>query len=426
MPRVQRFRFLALATVLLAPLLGVLSIDLGMGQEAPALTIADGVPFEVTTFATGLDFPSGLAILPDGSLLVGTSVPIDGGYFSSTGRLLRLHDGNGDGRADGPGEVVAAELTGSVTAVAVHDDLVFVTSVSPGRERIQILRANGDWSGPYEPLGQMVFAFHGFAHQSYGLATRQSPDDPAVVKLYFNVGARGNDNGGGFVGIGGLIRTRLPDSSIFMAPISQTDEGIEMGEPMQIATGLRNAMGFGFHPETGDLWITDNGIDGLDDPWISFSADELNVIPADRVGSEIVDFGFPSTYVLYETGETIGADGEPPVLAFLPRDGMESEGVAGIAFSPPAFPSPFDRGIFAGFHGQYDMSGPVNEENPLLYIDLETLDVVTIVPVTAPGIGHLNTLAESEDGLYVADLCAGSSLASSMPCGTIYRIVPID
>src|SRR2546427_12680267 len=46
--------------------------------------------FRVTTFASGLDFPLGMAKLSDGSLLVGISQGAN--FFSSTGKLLRFVD----------------------------------------------------------------------------------------------------------------------------------------------------------------------------------------------------------------------------------------------------------------------------------------------------------------------------------------------
>jgi len=60
------------------------------------------------------------------------------------------------------------------------------------------------------------------------------------------------------------------------------------GSGMEIvARGVRNSVGFDFHPRTGELWFTDNGRD-----WGGESGfeDELNRVPADRIGGR---FGFP-------------------------------------------------------------------------------------------------------------------------------------
>jgi glucose/arabinose dehydrogenase len=55
--------------------------------------------------------------------------------------------------------------------------------------------------------------------------------------------------------------------------------------PEIFAHGVRNTVGFDWHPETGELWFTDNGRDwlGPDRP-----PDELN-----RAPTTDMDFGFP-------------------------------------------------------------------------------------------------------------------------------------
>src|SRR5262245_21942648 len=67
--------------------------------------------FRVTTFASGLDFPLGMAKLADGSLLVAVSQGAS--LFNSTGKLIRLVDANQDGVADGPGTTLYDNLPGT-------------------------------------------------------------------------------------------------------------------------------------------------------------------------------------------------------------------------------------------------------------------------------------------------------------------------
>ena len=150
---------------------------------------------QATTFASGLDFPVGMAVLPDGSLLVGTSVSTTDGYYASTGEIVRLVDVDADGLADQPYETVATGLPGSITALALAGDLLFVTSTSPGNEAITALRLTPDFSGSYEVAGAIDFRFINALHTTYGLATRQNPDDPTTWDLVFNIGANGNDRG---------------------------------------------------------------------------------------------------------------------------------------------------------------------------------------------------------------------------------------
>src|SRR2546422_6553561 len=81
--------------------------------------------FRVTLFASGLDFPLGMAKLPDGSLLVGIAQGAN--YFNSTGKLLRFVDANDDGIADGAGTVLYSGLPSGQTAVRVAGNLGFLT-----------------------------------------------------------------------------------------------------------------------------------------------------------------------------------------------------------------------------------------------------------------------------------------------------------
>ena len=59
--------------------------------------------------------------------------------------------------------------------------------------------------------------------------------------------------------------------------------------------GLRNPAGFAFDPNNGDLYLQDNGIDGVVNANEPTSADELNVIAAAQIGGPIEDFGFLTT-----------------------------------------------------------------------------------------------------------------------------------
>src|SRR5688572_384557 len=72
------------------------------GYSAPFSVQGPGVgtnDFRITTFATNLNFPLGMARLTDGSLLVAVS---DGTSFGSgVGKLVRLVDADQDGVADG-------------------------------------------------------------------------------------------------------------------------------------------------------------------------------------------------------------------------------------------------------------------------------------------------------------------------------------
>ena len=52
--------------------------------------------------------------------------------------------------------------------------------------------------------------------------------------------------------------------------------------PEIFATGVRNSVGFDFHPTTGDLYFTDNGADNMGD---DSPPDEFNYAPQKDCGS---------------------------------------------------------------------------------------------------------------------------------------------
>ncbi len=387
-----------------------------------ALPLEPGVGLQSTMFARDLAFPAGMAVLADGSLLVGTSVSTGGGYYDSTGEIVRLVDADSDGVADSPYETVATGLPGSITALALAGDLLFVTSIDPAGPAITAVRVREEFSGPYTEAGSIEFHFQNALHQTYGLATRPTPGDTGTWDLVFNIGASGNDTGGSMVSLTGLIEDSLPDSAVYLATVHDDGESIVFSKPVAVATGIRNTSAMAFDPASGDLWIAENGIDGLDDPFVSFSADELDVVPAEDIGTLTLDFGFPDTYTRYDTGEVVGSTGTAPFAVFLPLDGSENEGIAALSFAPASFPHELRNGVFAGFHGQWDSTGIENEENPLLWVSTETGEMRTIVGNDAATVGHIDSLASSDDALYVADFCADGSLSQTDPCGVVYRV----
>jgi glucose/arabinose dehydrogenase len=284
-----------------------------------------------------------------------------------------------------------------------------------------------DYSGTYSPVGAIEFRFINALHTTYGLVTRPNPDDPAAWDLVFNIGANGNDRGSTrLVKLTGLIEDSLPDSAVYLATVRDDGASVIFSKPIAVATGIRNTSAMAFQPATGDLWISENGIDGLEDPYVSLGADELNVVPAAAIGGETIDFGFPDTYTDYATGEVVGSSGAAPFAVFLPLDGSENEGISSLAFAPALFPEELQSGLFAGFHGQFDLVGNENEENPLLWVSAESGEMRTIVGNDVATVGHIDTLVSTEEALYVADLCADGSIGQIEPCGVVYRVTAVD
>ena len=196
------------------------------------------------------------------------------------------------------------------------------------------------------------------------------------------------------VGIGGIIRMN-------------TD-----GTEREVYThGVRNSVGHDFHPETGELWWTDNQVDGMGD---DIPPGEIN-----RQTEMGQNFGFP----WYGGGDTRTVeyqDSEPPADAVFPA----SETVAhaadlGMAFyDGDAFPQEYRNAIFSAQHGSWNRTTPVGARVMVTTIDDE-------------GNATTEPFAEGwldENGEYlgrpvdVAVMIDGSLLVSDDLAGALYRI----
>jgi glucose/arabinose dehydrogenase len=229
--------------------------------------------FNITPFATGLDFPNGISRLSDGSLLVGTSN--GNGYFDpqAKGQLVRLQDSNGDGVADNrivlyDGTLSGNSLPGGITAIKSIDNYLFVNSSSPGNYRISVFEQGTNFSANSLTLkGSIDFAYpNGFVHPASALAVRQT--SAQQYELFFNIGAAGNNQvtTPGTVsvssGIFGVAAT-LNGDALYKLPITVGTTNLTIANPVQVASGLRNAAALAFEPTTGALYIGDNGIHRL-------------------------------------------------------------------------------------------------------------------------------------------------------------------
>ena len=262
----------------------------------------------------------------------------------------------------------------------------------------------------------------GHLHRTYGIALSEARK-PGSIEVYLNVGSRLDDQSDlAPIALSGLATGALRPESIHRVTLTLDGDSIQASEPSLIAIGLRNAAGMAFDPVSGDLYIQDNGVDLADGSEDQLSADELDVIRAERLGDEVPDFGFPNDYIAANTGVRVGSGAEQPVVAFLPIDGGRSEGPAEITFAPPGFPDGLDAGVLVGFHGRYGLAGVANDENPVLYVDLAERSVVPFVPNDAPDVGHLDNLLATTDSLYMADINRLGPMGTTAPQGVIYQV----
>src|SRR6266567_4557912 len=305
----------SLAATVAALLCIQFSLAAALSIQGPDVKPGD---FRITTFASGLNYPLGMARLPDGSLLVATSEGTS--YWNSNGKLLRLVDADQNGVADGPGTVLYSGLTGGLTSLRIGGTLVFVTGQGSGRP-ITILRLGATPTTTLTLVGQIVvnYPVGGWEHPHSALAVRPTPGQPGSCDLLFQLGS--DQNFAKTTRTATISNTQIPGAngtlqgeSIYMLTLTDNITNVVASNLTRLAKGLRNAAGFAFQPVTGDLYFEDNGIDGLSDPDEPLSADELNVIPAAQLGNgSVPDFGFPTNYTVYRTGEVVGGGGVQPL-----------------------------------------------------------------------------------------------------------------
>jgi hypothetical protein len=393
--------------------------------RGPGVNMSD---FRVTTFATNLNYPLGMARLTDGSLLVGVS---DGTSFdNSVGRVIRLVDADDDGVADAAPAILYTGLTSGQTSLRRGGNLIFVTGQGSSKP-ITILRTGATPGVALSLVGQINVNYPNFYHPHSALYVYDRPGSTNAHDLFFQLGSQFNF--GQTTASGSISSTNIPGAtgtifgdSIYRLTIVDQGTNVIASNLTQIANGLRNPAGFVFHPKSGDFYFADNGIDGLSDPNEPLSADELNVIPAASFGGAVEFFGFPTNYVEYRTGRIVGTRGIQPIVAFQPlpnpATGSESEGPNDIVFAPPGFPDGLNNGIFVTFHGKYNLGGLANEENPLVFVDLRTTNYFHFIGNDEPNIGHLDGLVSTEDSLFIADLTSNGSLSSGGGRGVIYQV----
>jgi len=118
------------------------------------------------------------------------------------------------------------------------------------------------------------------------------------------------------------------------------------------ARGLRNSVGFAWHPATGELWALDHGGDGLgdDDP-----PEEINVI------RESGDYGWPDCRAA-QRGVNWGLPARPGRCAETLAPEIEMQGHSaplGLSFyTGEQFPISWSGDALVGFHGSWNRTQP--------------------------------------------------------------------
>lgn len=178
-----------------------------------------------------------------------------------------------------------------------------------------------------------------------------------------------------------------------------------------VAEGVRNTIGFDFHPETGELWFTDNQRDWLSE---DMPPDELNRVTAP--GRQ--HFGFPFCHAGIMTDPELGwgrsCDEFVKPAALL---GPHSAALGMRFYTGTMFPEEYRGAIFIARHGPWNRTEKY-ADIAVAFLDEEG-SVIKVEPFLTGFVEDNNYVGRPVDVLVMDD---GSLLVSDDFNGAVYRI----
>lgn len=287
----------------------------GSKSSLPLNKIKLPAGFTIDVYAEHVNNARSLALSPEGIVFVGNR---------SEGSVYALVDADKDHRAERTH--VIAEGLNMPNGVALRNGSLYVAEVS------RILRFDSIASKLEHPPAPVVVSedfpsdeHHGWKFIALG------PDD----KLYVPVGAPCN-----------VCEKEDPRYASIMR-MNADGSGLEV-----FASGIRNTVGFAWHPVTRELWFTDNGRDWMGD---NAPPDELN-----RAPGKGMHFGFP-----YFHGKGIPDSdfGEGKNANDYTRPEIElGPHVAALGmrfYTGKMFPPEYENQIFIAEHGSWNRTTPL-------------------------------------------------------------------
>ncbi len=199
------------------------------------------------------------------------------------------------------------------------------------------------------------------------------------------------------IGIGGIIR------------INTDGTGREV-----FTRGVRNSVGHDFNPANGDLWWTDNQVDGMGD---DIPPGELN-----RQTAAGQHFGFPWTNSRIEIPEFKDVPRPEGVVFIEPQVEMDAHAAdLGMSFyRHDSFPEKYHGGIFSAQHGSWNRTVPVGAR--VMFTALDADGNAAGTEVFADGWLNEETGEYRGRPMDIAFLPDGSMLVSDDFAGAIWRI----
>ncbi len=344
--------------------------------DSPLLnTIKLPAGFIISVWADSVDNARSLAMGAKGTIFVGNR---------QKDKVYALVDENNDGRADKK-YIIARDLH-MPNGVAFHNGALYVAEVSK-IWRFDNIEAN--LANPPKPVlvkGDLPTEdHHGWKYIAFG------PDD----KLYIPVGAPCNN----------CDDHKKDERFSSITRMNADGSGFEV-----YAHGIRNSVGFDWHPQTKELWFTENGRDKMGD---DVPGDELNT--ASKAG---MNFGYPYCHAGTISDPDFGKEHScdeftKPVAVLDPH-------VAALGmkfYTGSMFPAEYKNQIFIAEHGSWNRSKPIGYRITTIKFDANNKPSYTTFAE-----GWLSGETAWGRPVDVLQLPDGSLLVSDDFANAIYRI----
>lgn len=313
-----------------------------------------------------------LTLGPDNTLYIGTRA----------GSVYAVRDRDGDGRADHA--VVIAHDLNMPNGVAVRNAALYVLEVN------RMLR--------YDDIGSHLPGIPDPITIYDDL-----PENPHPGWKYIGFGSDDLL----YVPVGAPCNVCRPPGVIFSTILRMKADG---SEREVFATGIRNTVGFDWHPLTGELWFTENGRDWLGD---ALPPDELN-----RAPNPGMDFGFSYCHGIalpdpeFGTPDACGAT-TPPVLEL----GAHVAPLGMAFYTGSLFPPDALTRVFIAEHGSWNSAVPVGPRITL--VRLSGNEAESYEPFAE---GWLDGFAAWGRPVDILEMPDGALFVSDDRANAIYRI----
>ncbi|MEP1094245.1 MAG: sorbosone dehydrogenase family protein [Cyclobacteriaceae bacterium] len=344
--------------------------------QLESLSLPEG--FKIDVFAR-VNNARSMALSPDGTLFVANR--------RKGNKVYALRDNDGDGKAD-ERYVIASGLR-MPNGVAFKDGSLFVAEIGK-LWRFDDIENN--LANPPEPVNiyddYPKDAHHGWKYIAFG------PDG----KLYVPVGAPCN-----------ICESK---NEMYASITRMNPDG---SDREVFVSGVRNTVGFTWHPETGEMWFTDNGRDSM--------GNDIPPCELNRVSEKGQHFGYPYCHG-GEIKDPEFGDKFPCSDFVAPAQKLGAHvAPLGLKFyTASAFPAEYKNKMFIAEHGSWDRSQDVGHSGHKISIVTEKDGVGVAYEDFITGFLNTETnraWARPVDIVIAAD---GSMLVSDDLAGTIFRI----